>query len=75
MKDILKIRKETYELVAGDTMMNNGSCVQFITRKVLSNKGIFLVPTMVTKKAFEEFKALDRVRLSKKGTLDYWVYK
>lgn len=73
MKDILKMRKETYELVAGDTMMDNGFCVQFITRK--RDHRFTSISTRVTKKAFKEFKALDRVKLSKKGSLDYWIYK
>jgi riboflavin synthase alpha subunit len=57
--DSIKCGRKTYNLVDGDTIMDNGACLQFISRK--SQQGLKTVPPRVSKKEFQKFKKNEKV--------------
>lgn len=59
MWDIIKCGRKTYELVNGDTVSDNGSCLRLITRK--ERKGWDELHPSVSKKEFNKFKKLPNV--------------
>ena len=71
--DTIKCGRITYELKAGDTVLDNGSCIQLVSRSV--SKGFHSYPPRVSKAAFIRFKGLDRViKEELKGKCTNWLY-
>jgi hypothetical protein len=58
----IKCGRNEYELEDGDTVMDNGACVQLITREV--RKGWQTYSPRVSKAAFKAFKADPNVRVN-----------
>lgn len=52
--DTIKCGRKIFELQNGDTIMDNGACLQLITR--LKRSGWHNVPYKVSKAAFKQFK-------------------
>ena len=59
MNQTLKCRRIIYDLVDGDTVLDNGSCIQLTTRRII--KGFYTTVPIVSKKEFERYKAMPEV--------------
>jgi len=71
--ETLKCGRVTYTLSDGDTVLDNGYCTQFISRRV--GAGFNSYPPRVSKAAFNGFKKLDGVVKRNVGAgLIEWVY-
>lgn len=57
---LIKCGRETYEISDGETIMDNGKCLQLITRAV--RHGWHSSPPRVSKKAFAAFKKIPGVK-------------
>jgi hypothetical protein len=58
--DTIKCGREVYELDNGDTVLDNGSCLQLITRTV--RRGFYSHSPRVSKAAFKAFKKNENVK-------------
>ncbi|MGH0052673.1 MAG: hypothetical protein ACQ5SW_04710 [Sphaerochaetaceae bacterium] len=80
MADQIKCGRITYDLVDGDTIMDNGSCLQLVTRNI--RRGWHSESPMVSKAAFVKFKknpnVVKKTRKScmiKDGSVTLWIYR
>lgn len=64
MSYIIKSRNQTFELVTGDEIMDNGSCYQLITRKV--QKDFKWIHPRISLKEFEKFIKLPNLHRVKR---------
>ena len=75
--DTIKCGRITYKLSDGETIMDNGACIQLLTRRV-SNRWT-QYPPKVSKKAFEKFKKNKNVEIETDHKYDetttLWVYR
>lgn len=55
----LKCGKLTFQLQDGDTVMDNGSCLQLVTREI--QKGFYTTIPRVSKSEFRRFKSYSQV--------------
>ena len=58
---LIKCGRETYEIRDGETIMDNGACLQLITRGL--RKGWSSCAPRVSKKAFASFKKIPGVEI------------
>jgi len=70
--DTIKCGRITYNLVDGDTILDNGACLQLVTRNV--RNGWHTHSPRVSKAAFKEFSKLTNVSITTKGNLTYYRY-
>lgn len=71
--DTIKIQRDVYELRTGDTILDNGSCLQMTSRP--RSKGFYTTFPLVSKKAFLAFTKLPNVKYNKNGRLEKWIYE
>jgi len=69
--DTIKCGRVTYNLAEGDTVMDNGKCLQLITREVGSGWNRF--HPKVSKAAFAQFKANTNVSIETDHAYGDWV--
>jgi hypothetical protein len=60
--DKIKCGRVSFELTDGDTVMDNGSCLQLITRRI--HKGFTSYSPRVSKKEFAKFKTNKNVSIN-----------
>jgi hypothetical protein len=74
--DTIKCGRIVYELTDGDTVMDNGACLQLITRKI--QKGWNSLTPKVSKVEFAKFKKCEKVSQlthhSYGDDVTLWVY-
>ena len=71
--DTIKCGRETYELKQGDTVLDNGHCLQLTSRSV--RRGWHSYPPRVSKAAFKKFQKLTNIEINQDGGLTYYVYR
>jgi len=70
--ETIKCGRVTYILRDGDTVLDNGSCLQLISRQI--SKGFYSYSPRVSRQAFNEFKNRVNVTGNKSGKLTKWIY-
>lgn len=73
--DTIKCQRVVFELRAGDTVFDNGKCLQLTSRQIV--RGFHSSCPLVSKKAFIEYKKLPNVTAFKslhEGCTE-WIYK
>ncbi len=71
--DTIKCQRTVFELRAGDTILDNGFCLQLTSRPM--TKGFFTTIPLVSKKAFSQFKKLKNVKNYPSESNEIWVYE
>lgn len=64
--DTIKCGRKVFELEDGDTIMDNGACLQLISRK--SFEGWYACSPSVSKAAFKAFKNNPKVKIDENHT-------
>jgi len=71
--DTIKCQRTVFDLKTGDTILDNGFCLQLTSRVI--RRGVDTRIPLVSKKAFNEFKNLPNVRNYQSESNEIWVYE